>query len=120
MRRAKLAVVLAVCAAVLAGPARLRAEDKPDKDMHKAFDTAVYNVLKDVINRGADIYNPPTSDWNGCYRFYEGALTVLKPLLHHRPELQKAIDAGLQKAQPHAAPPNRAFHLRHDIDKIHD
>src|SRR5262245_39489144 len=59
----------------------------------KDFDATVYKTLRDVINRGADLYN--AGDTAGCYRLYEGALLALRPLLDHRPELQKSIAQGL-------------------------
>src|SRR5437763_16569909 len=105
--------ILAACALVLT------AGGLPAQD-NKAVDKQIHETLRDVINRGADIYNPPTSDWNGCYRFYEGALLATRPLLNHRPELQKAIDAGLATARANPQVQRRAFDLRAVIDKIRD
>ena len=50
----------------------------------------LHDVLRTVINRGADLYNK--GEWSGCYRLYEGSLLTVKPLLKHRPALQKAIN----------------------------
>src|SRR5947209_10286942 len=105
--------VLAACALVL-GVTGLRAQGADNK----AMDKQVYDTLREVINRGADIYNPPTSDWNGCFRLYEGALVTLRPLLSHRPELQKAIDAGMATARANPQVQRRAFDLRDVIDRI--
>jgi truncated hemoglobin YjbI len=82
----------------------------------KAFDTTLYNTLRDVINRGADLYNG--GDWAGCYRLYEGSLMSLRPLLEHRPELQKAITDGLANAERNPELTRRAFVLRGVIDRI--
>jgi len=116
--------MLAACALVLVGSAGLRAEDAPKPAgpplERKALDTSLYNTLRDVINHGADLYNPPNGDWNGCYRLYEGALMAVRPLLSHRPELQKAIDAGVATARTSPSLDRRAFDLRAVIDRIRD
>jgi hemoglobin len=106
-----------VCALALA-TGGLRAGDAPPD--RKALDKQIYETLRVVINRGADIYNAPSSDWNGCYRFYEGALLATQPLLKHRPELQKAIETGLATARANPQVQNRAFDLRAVIDRIRD
>ena len=82
----------------------------------KALDEGVYKTLRDIINRGADLYN--TGDRAACYRLYEGALLAIKPLLDHRPDAQKAIDAGVADADRMPAVADRAFALRSVIDKI--
>ena len=59
-----------------------RAEDKKSDDQElnrQAVNRAIYANLKEVIDRGALLYNE--GDWNGCYRFYEGALMSVRPLL---------------------------------------
>src|SRR5262249_7858705 len=66
-------------------------------------------------NSGADVYN--SGDFMGCYRLYDDALSSLKPLLGHRPNLQKAIDDGLARAKT-APPMDKAFILREVIDQI--
>jgi truncated hemoglobin YjbI len=105
-----------------AGPARA-ADDKPTADT-KAIDGLVYATLRDVINEGADMYNAQgryankERDYAGCYRFYEGALTATRPLLAHRPALQKAIDDGLATARETPQVFQRAFVLRDVIDKV--
>lgn len=82
----------------------------------KALDETVYKTLRDVINRGADLYN--SGDRAACYHLYEGALLALKPLLDHRPDAQKAISTGLSDADRMASITDRAFALRAVIDKI--
>jgi hemoglobin len=82
----------------------------------KALDEQVYKTLREVINRGADLYN--SGDQNGCYRLYEGALIALQPLLDHRPEMQKAITTGIDDARRNADLSRRAFVLRDVIDKV--
>ena len=110
------------CAAVLACSTGLRAQDgsgaaAPSPE-HKALHTSLYNTLRDVINHGADLYNEPNGDWNGCYRLYEGALMAVRPLLSHRPALQKDIDTGIAAARTSPSLDRRAFVLRTVIDRI--
>jgi truncated hemoglobin YjbI len=117
-------LALAVCVLALAAGG-LRADDAAQPAGgapldRKALDKNIYESLRDVINQGALIYNPPTSDWNGCHRLYEGALMATRSLLGHRAELQKAIDAGLTKARQNPELRQRAFDLRAVIDRIRD
>src|SRR5262245_3806811 len=113
-------LALAVCVLALTAGG-LRADDAPGAAPdRKALDKQIYETLRDVINRGAVLYNPPNSDWNGCHRLYEGALLAIRPLLSHRAELQKAIDTGIATAQNNAEVRQRAFDLRAVIDRIRD
>ncbi|HXG09041.1 MAG TPA: carboxypeptidase regulatory-like domain-containing protein [Gemmataceae bacterium] len=105
----------AACALVLAGATRAQ-EARPLE--RKELDQRIYVTLRDVINRGADLYNPPTSDRAGCYRLYQGALMAVRPLLDHRPQLQQAIDQGLARAEGLSSPGERAFALREVLDRI--
>jgi hypothetical protein len=98
-----------------AGPAR--AED-PAPAANAAVDKIVFDTLREVINKGADLYNPPSSDHAGCWRFYEGALISVKPFLSHRPAQQAAITKGLSDAYNESSIAARAFVLRKVIDDI--
>lgn len=60
------------------------------------LDQLAVDVLRDVHNRGAELYN--RGDAAGCYRMYESALITVRPFLAHRPTLQKTIDSGLAEA----------------------
>ena len=116
-------VVLAACAAALVTAGGLRAQEDAPKPGgspldRKALDKHVYDTLREVINYGADLYNG--GDPPGCYRLYEGALMALKPLLDHRPALQKAITDGIATARSRPVMADRAFALRGVIDKIRD
>lgn len=84
----------------------------------KAIDAHVYKSLRDIINKGADLYNPPNSDYSGCWRLYEGALLATRPLLDHRPGLQADISAALAAAERTPTMDRRAFVLREIIDKL--
>src|SRR5262249_31942964 len=83
--------LLALCIAVLALAAALQAQEGGAGSDKKEVDQRVYKLLKDVINTGADLYNN-RNDPNGCYRLYQGSLMTLRPMLEHRPALQKVID----------------------------
>jgi hypothetical protein len=105
---------------MLALTAALQAADRPEKKPapaeNKALDGKVFTTLRDVINRGADLYN--NGDMAACYRLYEGSLLTIRPLIDHRPDLQKAITAGLASAERDPLVWRRAFTLRNVMDKI--
>ena len=61
-------------------------------------DQIVVSILKEVHNRGAELYN--RGDAAGCYRMYEGALVTVKAFLTHRPAVQKVIDAADKRHIP--------------------
>jgi hemoglobin len=86
-------------------------------DQQKDLDRQIYTLLKNVINKGADLYTME-GDRAGCYRLYEGSLMTLRPLLAHHPDLQKAIDASFAKAEQEKLVGNRAFALREALDKL--
>jgi len=83
----------------------------------KAFDKNVNKALRDVINHGADLFNLQ-GDYAGCYRVFQGALIGIKPLLGHRPDLQKEIEDGLGQAERLPRVVDRAFALRKVIDSV--
>jgi hemoglobin len=110
--------LLTVGVLAVGGPARA-ADEKPAGPMDsKALDTALYNNLRDVINRGAALYN--SGDQAGCYRLFEGALMAVRPLLAGRKELQDAIAKGLTEAEQDPMLGRRAFVLRSVLDKVRD
>jgi hemoglobin len=112
-------MALATCLLGFTSPGALNAApDEPGTTPleRKALDEHIYKTLRDVINKGADLYN--SGDQNGCYRLYEGALMALQPLLDHRPEMQKAITTGIEDARRNADLARRAFVLRDAIDKV--
>ena len=93
---AGLLLALAVLTA-LAGGNSLGAGEGPKLPAPAAFDKLVVDTLRDVHNRGADLYNTG-KDFAGAYRVYEGALLTVRPLLAHRPAAQKLIEEGLAAA----------------------
>jgi hemoglobin len=86
----------------------------------KDIDQGINNVLREVINSGAKLYNKPNNDYAGCYRLFEGSLITLKPVLAHRPALQKAIDDAFAAAAREQSIPERAFILRGVLDRIRE
>jgi hemoglobin len=84
----------------------------------KAIDAVVFSTLRDVITKGVELYNPPNSDYAGCWHFYEGALLTVRPFLAHRPALQDSITKGLAAAYNESSLGDRAFVLRKVIDDI--
>lgn len=89
----------------------------PGKTDTKVLERQLYEVLKSVINEGADLYNKQ-GDHAGCYRLYQGSLLTVQPLLSHRPDLQKEITIGLDDADRQPTYARRAFALRKVFDKV--
>ncbi len=81
-----------------------------------ALDKLVAEALKEMHNKAADLFNG--GDPNGCYRMFQGGLITVRPLLAHRPDLQQAIDQGLQAADRQAAVALRAKGLHETIETI--
>jgi hypothetical protein len=78
----------------------------------------VYTELRDVINRGADMFNPPKSDHAGCANLYREALSDLLPYLKDYPDLSGAVEKVLKEAPEEKSVPTRAFMYRKVIDGI--
>ncbi|MBA4063785.1 MAG: hypothetical protein C0501_08745 [Isosphaera sp.] len=91
-----------------------RADGLPDA---ATFDRLVVDSLRDVHNRGADLYNT-AKDHVGAYRMYQGGLLAVRPLLGHRPAAQKLIDDGLAAAEKEANPAQKAFKLHEAIEAV--
>ena len=100
--------------ALLAGSAAFAADPVVDA---KQLDKSIAASLRDVHDRGADLYNQ-AKDYPAAYRLYEGALLAVKPLLGHRPEVQKAIDDGLAAANKETDAAQKAFKLHELIEKV--
>ena len=81
------------------------------------WDKAAVAALKDVHDRGAELYN--SGDAAGAYRLYQGALLAVRPLLDHRPFAQKAIDDGFAEANKSAGSVRvQAFRLHETIEQV--
>ncbi|MBL8799904.1 MAG: group 1 truncated hemoglobin [Planctomycetia bacterium] len=82
----------------------------------KAIDQQLFIVLRDVINRGRDHYN--NGDPAACYHMFHGALQITRPMLAHRPELQKAVQDGMAEAEAQPDMRRRAWVLRNVMDRV--
>jgi|GEM_PF-989187 len=103
--------------AVLGLSASITAADDPKLPDTKVFDKLVIDTLRDVHNKGADLYNT-SRDFSGAYRLYQGALETVRPLLAHRPEAQKIIDSGLATADKETDVTRKAFLLHETIENV--
>ena len=99
---------------LLGSVAAFAADPVPDA---KSLDKTVAASLRDVHDRGADLYNQ-SKDYSGAYRLYEGALLAVKPLLAHRADVQKAIEEGLTAANKEPDVARKAFLLHEAIEKV--
>jgi hypothetical protein len=103
---------LVACCAVAAGGRAADPPPVPTADL----DRVAVEVLKDLHNRGADLYN--AADAVGAMRLYEGTLRTVVPFLTHRPKVQKAIEDGLADALKLDGPKAQAFRLHEVIDAV--
>jgi hypothetical protein len=111
-----LRLFLGLCLGLLATAA---AAQGPKSPTPTELDKIANEVLKDVHNRGAELYN--TGDPAACYRMYQGALLTVKPFLAHRPAVQQTIAAGLEEVSKSADDvKTRAFRLHEVIEKARD
>ncbi len=93
------------------------AADPPTSVDSKALDKTIVATLRDIHDRGADLYNQ-SKDYSATYRLYEGSLLTVKPLIGHRPDVQKTIEAGLATANKDGDPARKAFLLHVTIEKV--
>lgn len=107
---------LAAAVLMLAAGGTVTAAD-PAEDKGPVSDKAIVDALRDVHNFGADLYNQ-SKDYVGAFRVYEGALKTVRPLLSHRPAVQKVIDDGYAAATKEVDPARRAFLLHETIEKV--
>jgi hypothetical protein len=85
----------------------------------KAADQKISAIVKTVINRGADMFNV-YRDYAGCYRYYQGGLTVLHGMLEGQKDLQDAITKALAEAERAPSMTQRAFILRRALGAVWD
>jgi hypothetical protein len=110
----RLLAALALVAALGAYSANAADPKLPDV---KAFDKSVIDSLREVHNKGADLYNT-SNDHAAAYRLYQGALEAVRPLLAHRPDAQKMIDSGLAAAAKEGDTDRKAFVLHETIENV--
>lgn len=111
---------IALIVPVAAGPST--SPFPPDKPMTptvatKDHDRAILDTLKDVHNRGAELYN--AGDHAGAFRLYQGGLIVAKPFLAHRTKQSESIREGLDQVDKSTADPKlKAFRLHEVLEQI--
>ena len=109
--RSLLAVV--ACAVVVAGA---RAADPPPFATPADLDQVAVEVLKELHNRGADLYN--AADAAGAMRLYDTTLRAVGPFLAHRPKVQAVIADGLLDAAKIDGAKAQAYRLHELIDQV--
>jgi hemoglobin len=109
-------VALASLAMAIAPLAMAYEDAQPPQSAQATGDQRLYEALRDVINRGADLYNG--GDPNGCYRLFQGALMVARLQLDGHPDLQKSIDTGMADADRQFSLAARAHALRKVLDRV--
>jgi hemoglobin len=112
-KAALVTLTIALLGLGLPASAHETADTGDDKTFEKNLDVG----LRAVINQGAALFNEQ-GDFAGCYRLYEGALVSLRPLLGKYPDVQKAIDKGIQAASVLPKMHDRAHTLRKVIDEV--
>jgi hypothetical protein len=80
------------------------------------LDQAAADVLKEVHNRGADLYN--RGEPAAAYRMYEGALSAVRPFVAHHPAILKAIEDGLNETAKTDGAKIQAFRLHEVIEQV--
>lgn len=97
MRILRLLVVIGAGLAV-AGGVRAADDTAARGAGHEALNKRAHEVLFKVLCDGVDLFNEGKPA--AAYYFFQGAVTALGPALDHRPELQKALQEGLDEARP--------------------
>ena len=80
------------------------------------LDKRVSMAAFDAVNQGVELFNAGKHD--ECLRVYEGAITILRPLFDHHPELTKTIADKIEKAKGLKTAPDKAFALREALDEV--
>jgi hypothetical protein len=93
------------------------ADDGPKLPDTATFDKLVVDTLRDIHNRGAELFNMG-KDYAGAYRMYQGALITVRPFLAHRPAAQKLIDDGFAGAEKESSVAMKAFKLHEAIEAV--
>lgn len=112
----RILAALALATALTLG-AQSTAADDPKLPETKVYDKLVIDALREVHNKGADLYNTQ-KDFAGAYRMYQGALVAVRPLLAHRPDAQKLIADGLDAAEKETDAARKAFLLHEAIEGV--
>jgi hemoglobin len=109
---------LAACVLTLGLGDLGRAADEGHAGHEKGAEQKLYDLLRDVINEGVDLYT--NRDYAGCYHFWQGSLRTLSPFLEQHGDWQKLIDGALAEARGTPVMWERDWILRRAMDKIRD
>jgi hypothetical protein len=109
-------VLFTLIAGVLLSTSAPAADPPPAVTSHADLDKIAVDVLKDLHNRGADLYN--SADAAGAAKLYEATLRAVSPFLVHRPKVQTAIADGLAEAAKLDGAKAQAFRLHEVIDQV--
>lgn len=112
MQRWSLAAVFVLLATAIGATRAADPAPLPRSEVDKRASAAALSV----VTRGVEIYN--AGNHEGCYQLYAGAVWSLRPLLDHRPALQKLLEEKLDKAAVQRTPAEKAFVLREALDAI--
>lgn len=82
----------------------------------REVDKQIFDVLKEVHNRGADLYN--AGQIADCYRLFQGSLQTAKAALAHRPAEQKFIADEMARIEKIVNIADRAFALHESIEEL--
>ena len=86
------------------------------KPSAREIDKQLFDLLKDIHNRGADLYNAGLAA--DCYRLYQGSLQTARVALAHRRAEQKFIDDELARIEKLPTAGARAFALHETIETL--
>ncbi|MGL6074672.1 MAG: hypothetical protein ACRC8S_10970 [Fimbriiglobus sp.] len=111
----RLLLAVGVCLMTLASPALAQSSPKPIT-APTILDQLAVDTLKEVHNRGADLYN--RGEHASSYRMYEGALITVKPFLAHRPSIQKLIATSLEETAKTEGSKIQAYRLHEVIEQV--
>jgi len=70
----------------------------------------------DAVSQGVELFN--NDKYDECLRVYEGAITILRPLFDHHPELSKLIAESIEKSKGLKSSTDKAFVLRAALDEV--
>jgi hypothetical protein len=109
--RALLVPLLLALFGVAARPA-----DPPRPVAPADLDKIAVEALRDVHDRGADLYN--AADAAAAQKLYEGGLRVVAPFLAHRPKVQAVIADGLAEVARIKGAKEQAYRLHEVIEQV--
>jgi hypothetical protein len=103
---------------IVAGTGRFRADEQTQQKEGKGPGAKeILSTVRKVIKQGALLYN--ARDHAGCYRYFEGSLTAMRPLLARYPDLQKAVDSSLTAAEKNPSMSERGWILYRSLNRVY-